>query len=120
MVQFDPRRTVNTERGPQAEDHSPCLVEGGLIVGLNRARPAERLVERAGTGQILHAERHHRDALLDGLSMVSAASGLIGIGVAVAAARWPRWPRRPRRPGLPRLPGLNVPKRIGQLRAIVS
>src|ERR1700674_5550229 len=116
MGQFDPRRTVTTERGPQADDHSPGLVEGDLIVGLNRARPAERLVERARAGQILHAERHHRDALFDGLSMASAASGLIGIGVAVAAglARWPRWPR------LPRLPGLHVPKRIGQLRAIVA
>ncbi len=82
---------MTTERGPQTEDHSPGLVESDFIVGLNRARPAERLIERAGTGQVPHAERHHRDALFDGLSMASAASRLIGICVAVGL------PRRPRR-----------------------
>src|ERR1700724_3902834 len=103
MGQFDPRRTVTTERGPQAEDHSPGLVEGDLIVGLNRARPAERLVERAGTGQILHAERHHRDALLDGLCMASAASGLIAVAGAVCGAAVAAVSR------LPRLSRLNSP-----------
>src|ERR1700730_13342680 len=69
MVSSDSWGPVTTERGPQAEDHCPSLVEGDLIVGLNRPGPAERLVERAGTGQVLHAERHHRDALFDGLSI---------------------------------------------------
>jgi hypothetical protein len=50
--EFDPGSAVTTERCPQSEDHSPGLKEVDLIVGLLRVVPAERLVERMGSGKI--------------------------------------------------------------------
>src|SRR2546425_8182943 len=73
MCQFDPGRPVTTEGGPQAEHHSPCLVEGDLVVGLLGAAPAECLVERTLARQVAYSERHHTDALFHAPSMARAA-----------------------------------------------
>jgi Bacterial protein of unknown function (DUF899) len=72
--ELDPRSAVTPERRPQAEDHPPSLKEADLIVGLLRAVPAERLVERTGSGQIGDAKRHKADALVHAKSLADPAT----------------------------------------------
>jgi hypothetical protein len=69
--ELDPGCAVTAERCPEAEDHSSGLEEADLVIGLVTPRPAERLVELAGAGKILHAERHQADALFHGHSIAA-------------------------------------------------
>ena len=69
--ELDPGCAVTAERCPEAEDHSSGLEEADLVIGLVTPRPAERLVELAGAGKILDAERHQADALFHGHSIAA-------------------------------------------------
>lgn len=71
--EFDPGCTVTAERCPQAEDHSPGLKEADLVVGLLCVVPAERLIERTGSGKIGDAKRHNADALVHAEIIADAA-----------------------------------------------
>jgi len=62
--ELDPGSTVTAERCPQAEDHPPGLKEADLVVGLLCVVPAERLIERTGSGKIGDAKRHNANALV--------------------------------------------------------
>lgn len=62
--ELDPGSTVTAERSPQSEHHAPSLKEADLVIGLLRVVPAERLVERTGSGKIADAKRHEADALV--------------------------------------------------------
>jgi hypothetical protein len=71
--ELDPRSTVTAERCPQAEDHPPGLKEADLIVGLLCVVPAERLIERTGSGKVGDAKRHKADALVHAEIIADAA-----------------------------------------------
>jgi hypothetical protein len=72
--ELDAGSTVTAERCPQAEDHPAGLKEADLIVGLVCVVPAERLIERTGSGKIGDAKRHKADALLHP-EIIADASG---------------------------------------------
>jgi hypothetical protein len=73
--EFDPGCAVTTERSPEPENHSAGLKEADLVIGLMSARPAERLVEPAGTGKVPDAERDQADALFHARSIAATVPG---------------------------------------------
>jgi hypothetical protein len=62
--ELDSGSTVTAKRCPQSECHPAGLKEADLIVGLLYVVPAERLIERTGSGKIGDAKRHKADALV--------------------------------------------------------
>lgn len=74
--ELEPGSTVTAERCPQAEDHPPGLKEADRIVGLLCVVPAERLIERTGSGKIGDAKRHEADALVPAEIIADAAGCL--------------------------------------------
>jgi hypothetical protein len=92
--EFDARRAVATERGPQAEHHPAGLEEADFVVGLLGAGPAERLIEPAGPGEIGDAEGHQADALIHGDSFADhrceccQKSRIRAGGVGPASSSW--------------------------------
>jgi hypothetical protein len=87
--ELDAGSTVTAERCPQAEDHPSGLKEADLIVRLLCVVPAERLVERTGSGKIGDAKRHEADALVHAEIIADSA----GRAVVPLAAR-SVWARR--------------------------
>ena len=94
--ELDAGSTVTTERCPQAEDHPPGLKEADLIVRLRCVVPAERLIERTGSGKIGDAKRHEADALLHPEIIADAAGSTPVPQVESSLSR--RWPTMTRKP----------------------
>src|SRR3954470_22845684 len=54
---------------PQREDHATALEEDHAVLGLGRARPAERLVEPPRAIEVGDAEGDEADALIHGIAL---------------------------------------------------
>jgi hypothetical protein len=71
--ELDPWCAVTAELGPQAEHHAASLEEADVVIWLLGARPAERLVERAGAGEVSYPKRDKTDPLLQAIAILCRA-----------------------------------------------